>query len=183
LPPRFEKAPRPEPCSTSLWSLGRGPEQCFDLEIRTAHHPGGNSGANLKSISHRCYLFEVAFVWELTKETIGLPLGCLQGGTNPSKQGLLWGLGPWGGLWAMRTSVGGGMPPSASWNVGRGMQPWARWKVAEGASWKVAEGENRQSVGTWVGSRANTRHGARARLVHAWEHLPAHHAQPGIRGG
>ena len=32
------------------------------------------------SISHRCYLFEVAFVWELTKETIVLPLGCLQGG-------------------------------------------------------------------------------------------------------
>ena len=36
--------------------------------------------ANLKSISHRCHLFEVAFVWELTKETIHLPLGCLQGG-------------------------------------------------------------------------------------------------------
>jgi len=43
-------------------------------------HPGGNPGANLRSISHRCYLFEVAFVWELTKETINLPLGCLQGG-------------------------------------------------------------------------------------------------------
>ena len=41
-------------------------------------HPGG-TGENLKSISHRCYLFEVAFVWELTKETIELPLGCLQG--------------------------------------------------------------------------------------------------------
>ena len=24
-------------------------------------HPEGNSGANLQSISHRCYLFEVAF--------------------------------------------------------------------------------------------------------------------------
>ena len=43
-------------------------------------HPGGNPVANLKSISHRCYLFEVAFVWELTEETIDLPLGCLQGG-------------------------------------------------------------------------------------------------------
>ena len=43
-------------------------------------HPGGNPGANLKSISHKCHLFEVAFVWELTKETIHLPLGCLQGG-------------------------------------------------------------------------------------------------------
>ena len=31
-------------------------------------------------ISHRCYLILVAFVWELTQETIYLPLGCLQGG-------------------------------------------------------------------------------------------------------
>jgi len=43
-------------------------------------HPGGNPGANRKSISHRCYLFEVAFVCELTYEIIDLPLGCLQGG-------------------------------------------------------------------------------------------------------
>ena len=43
-------------------------------------HPGVELRANLKSISHRCYLFEVAFVCELTKETIYLPLGCLQGG-------------------------------------------------------------------------------------------------------
>ena len=43
-------------------------------------HPGVELRANLKSISHRCYLFEVAFVWELTRETIVLPLGCLQGG-------------------------------------------------------------------------------------------------------
>ena len=48
-------------------------------------HPGGvELRANLKSISHRCYLFEVAFEWELTKETIDLPLGCLQGGTCES---------------------------------------------------------------------------------------------------
>ena len=33
--------------------------------------------ANLKSFSH---IFEVAFVWELTNETVVLPLGCLQGG-------------------------------------------------------------------------------------------------------
>jgi len=46
----------------------------------SCRRPGGNPGANLKSISHRCYLFEVACVWELTKETIHLPLGCLQGG-------------------------------------------------------------------------------------------------------
>ena len=49
-------------------------------ERKVLYHPGGNPGANLKSISHRCYLFEVAFAWELTKETIHLPLGCLQGG-------------------------------------------------------------------------------------------------------
>jgi len=43
-------------------------------------HPGVDLKTNLKSISHRCR-FEVAFVWELIKETIHLPLGCLQGGT------------------------------------------------------------------------------------------------------
>ena len=45
-----------------------------------AYHPEGNPGANLKSISHRCHLILVAFVWGLTKETASLPLGCLQGG-------------------------------------------------------------------------------------------------------
>jgi len=47
-------------------------------------HPGGNPGANLKSISHRCHPILVAFVWGLTKETIHLPLGCLQGGSRPA---------------------------------------------------------------------------------------------------
>jgi len=42
--------------------------------------PGGNPWANLKSTSHRCHPILVAFVWKLTKETIVLPLGCLQGG-------------------------------------------------------------------------------------------------------
>ena len=37
-------------------------------------------GQILSQISHRCYLFEVAFVCELTQESINLPLGCLQGG-------------------------------------------------------------------------------------------------------
>jgi len=53
----------------------------LQLWIRVADtHPGGNPGANLKSISHRCHrhLFEVAFVWELIKETIHPALGCLQ---------------------------------------------------------------------------------------------------------
>ena len=45
-------------------------------------HPGGNPGANLKSISHRCHPILVAFVWELTEETIHLPLGCLEGGSR-----------------------------------------------------------------------------------------------------
>ena len=64
-------------------------------EILEVYHPGGNPGANLKSISHRCHLehrchlFEVAFVGELTKETIYLPLGCLQGGWRERRGGVL----------------------------------------------------------------------------------------------
>ena len=46
-----------------------------------AGHPGGNQGANFKSISRRCYLREVAFECKLAKETMYLPLGCLQGGS------------------------------------------------------------------------------------------------------
>jgi len=42
-------------------------------------HPGGNPGANLMSISHTCYLREVAFEWELTKKNMHWPLNCLQG--------------------------------------------------------------------------------------------------------
>ena len=48
--------------------------------MNVPNHPGGSPGANVTSISHRCYPREVAFEWELTKETIYLPLGCLQGG-------------------------------------------------------------------------------------------------------
>ena len=44
------------------------------------YHPVGNPGANFKSDTRRFHLREVAFERELTKETIGLPLGCLQGG-------------------------------------------------------------------------------------------------------
>ena len=36
--------------------------------------------ANHQSISQPCHLFEVAFVWESTREIIYLPPGCLQGG-------------------------------------------------------------------------------------------------------
>jgi len=49
------------------------------VRLYLSHHPGGNLGANLKSILHSCYMLEVAFEWELTKGTIFLPLGCLQG--------------------------------------------------------------------------------------------------------
>ena len=38
--------------------------------------------ANRKSISHKCHPVLVAFVWELIKQTIVLPLGCLQGGRS-----------------------------------------------------------------------------------------------------
>ena len=41
-------------------------------------HPGGNPGANLKSISHRCYPILVSLVREWTKGTINFPLGYLQ---------------------------------------------------------------------------------------------------------
>ena len=45
-------------------------------------HPGCNPWANLKSIPRRCHPILVAFVWELTKETIYLPMGFLQGGSG-----------------------------------------------------------------------------------------------------
>ena len=48
---------------------------------RSHSHPGGNPGANIKTISHKYYIREEEFECELTKETIYLPLGCLQGGT------------------------------------------------------------------------------------------------------
>ena len=52
--------------------------------IEIPFHPGVELRANLRSISHKCHLFEVAFVSESTKETIRLPLGCLLGGVPPS---------------------------------------------------------------------------------------------------
>ena len=76
-------------CAVSTWraeaKLGGARGQDTTPEMRktgptTQTHPGGNPGANLKSISHKCHPIMVAFVWELTEETIDLPLGCLQGG-------------------------------------------------------------------------------------------------------
>ena len=55
------------------------PVQAF-LVCEKQTHPGVELRANLESISRKCNLFEVAFPWELTEETIHLSLGCLQGG-------------------------------------------------------------------------------------------------------
>ena len=49
-------------------------------DLPQVYHPRVEWRANLKSISHRCNPIMVAFVRKLTKETIDLPLGCLQGG-------------------------------------------------------------------------------------------------------
>ena len=57
----------------------------FSTSLLSQTHSGGNPWANLKSISHRCYLREVAFEWEWTKETFYLLLGRLQGGLHPSQ--------------------------------------------------------------------------------------------------
>ena len=46
-----------------------------------------NPGANLKSLCYRCYFREAAFEWELTKDTIDLPLSCLQGKVKGSLAG------------------------------------------------------------------------------------------------
>jgi len=46
-------------------------------------HPGVELRANLGLNSHRCHFFEVAFVGELTQETIHFPMGCLKGGSTP----------------------------------------------------------------------------------------------------
>ena len=73
------------------WSEVIGPKFDDDMnpaamqvrgELVHIHHPGGNPGANLESISHRCRPILVAFVLELSKETIDLSLGCLQGGVK-----------------------------------------------------------------------------------------------------
>jgi hypothetical protein len=39
----------------------------FPIGMLSLSHPGVELRANLKSTSHRCHIFEVAFVWELTK--------------------------------------------------------------------------------------------------------------------
>ena len=74
-------------------------------------HPEGNPGANFKSISHRCYLREVEFEWELTNKKIYLPLGCLQGGTRV--------VGTYTRLVGLPQEEEGGVPTLALWAVSR----------------------------------------------------------------
>ena len=67
-------------------SPGKGqphpPSHLVKTNSHPSVHPGGNQGANLKSISHRYHPILVAFVCELTEEPINFPLGCLQGGVQ-----------------------------------------------------------------------------------------------------
>ena len=72
-------------CRGRVACIGPFPSRHGAPRFPSLPHPGGNPGANLKSISRRCYLREVAFAWELTKEAFAweLPLGCLQGGLFP----------------------------------------------------------------------------------------------------
>ena len=74
------KPPVPAPHMPYALCYVRIPVSAALTSCSSPIHPGGDPRENLKSISHRCYLFEVAFAWDLTQETIVLPLGCLQGG-------------------------------------------------------------------------------------------------------
>ena len=81
-------------CYFPLAPAGGSPPEAHNLSVPANQdglanpcHPAVELRANLKSISHRCHLEEVAFVWELTKETMDLPLGCLQGGYRPLASG------------------------------------------------------------------------------------------------
>ena len=66
-----------------VFGSSAGEPQTQNPEHSTLNHTGGNPGANLESISYRCYHGEVAFEWVLTKDTIYLPQVCLQGGPAP----------------------------------------------------------------------------------------------------
>ena len=81
LTPKLKSQSRGAPLLVERAPTSSTPLSCL------SNHPGVKLRANLKSISHRCHLFEVAFVWELTTETNNLLLGCLQRGvhsvTNP----------------------------------------------------------------------------------------------------
>ena len=63
---------------------GEGDGLHIALDRYQALHPEVELRANLRSIFHRCHLFEVAFVWELAEETIHLPLARATPSTSPS---------------------------------------------------------------------------------------------------
>ena len=60
--------------------LKEGLAKCDEVSTHTAWSRA--EGKSLKSLSYRCQLIEVAFLWEVTKETIHLPMGCFQGETS-----------------------------------------------------------------------------------------------------
>ena len=93
------KNPNPETFRGILW-LGeailpsnhhKALDRCIQLPPveRSALRTGVELRANLQSISQKCHLFKVASVGELTKGSIHLPLGCLQGG-NPNPEARNW---------------------------------------------------------------------------------------------
>ena len=53
-----------------MTDMSGGPEEVPLAPI----HPGVELRANLESISHRCYLFEAAFAWEMTDKNTHPPL-------------------------------------------------------------------------------------------------------------
>ena len=71
-----------------------------------------------KSISHRCYLREVAFDWELTNETIYLPLCGFQGALNSTSRFLppLQNAPTKGPMW--------GYPRGRFWDLGTVLEPF-----------------------------------------------------------
>ena len=84
--PRDRAHPHASAFPSSLPPAASSPPRQQLLRSCAPLHPGGNPGANLRSISHRCHPMLVAFVWELAVETIDLPLGCLQGGWENASQ-------------------------------------------------------------------------------------------------
>ena len=80
--------PHPTPYTVQPAPLGLGlsrlAERCLaPFMPALPPRPGVELMANVESISYRCFLRQVAFVWELTQKNIHLqPLGCLQGRLN-----------------------------------------------------------------------------------------------------
>ena len=70
VPARSRMSERTSVAAYYALVLQRRAQFALQRTVRTDIHPGVELRANLKSISHRCHLEEVASVWELTKETI-----------------------------------------------------------------------------------------------------------------